>query len=125
MVGRPQPWAIPVPFAEKEFGLKGDVYFTDGPTVYKKSNGTLVILWSGWGVKGYAVGISVSESGNVMGPWKHLDTPVFDENGGHGMMFTSAEGQLHYVLHYPNEWYHEHPLILKVLDRDDTIIFQQ
>lgn len=28
-------WAKPVPFAKAEFGMDGDVYFTDGPCVMK------------------------------------------------------------------------------------------
>ncbi len=44
-------WAKPIPFAKVEFGMEGDVYFTDGPSVYKKKNGQLVILWSSWGRK--------------------------------------------------------------------------
>lgn len=116
------PWTRPVPFAEKEFGMKGEVYFTDGPSVYQKQNGSLVILWSSWGMKGYAVGAAIAESGKIRGPWKHLDTSVFEENGGHGMIFSSTEGKLHYVLHYPNDLYHEHPLILNALDKDDAIL---
>lgn len=115
------PWAKPVPFAEKEFAMKGNVYFTDGPAVYKKRDGTLVILWSSWGEKGYAVGAAKSGSGKIYGPWKHLDKPVFAENGGHGMLFSSKEGKLHYVLHYPNDLYCEHPLILDVIDNDTSI----
>lgn len=117
-------WAKPVPFAEKEFGIKGDVYFTDGPSVYQKKNGSLIILWSSWGDKEYSVGAAIAESGKLKGPWKHLDTPVFDENGGHGMMFASDKGELFYALHYPNELYHEHPLILRVWDKDNTILLE-
>lgn len=114
-------WAKPVPFAEKEFGMAGDVYFTDGPSVYQMQNGKLAILWSSWGEKGYAVGAAVSESGKLKGPWKHLDLPVFDENGGHGMIFTTNEGRIKYILHYPNELYCEHPLILSISDKNNTL----
>ena len=44
-------WAVPVPFAKAEFGMDGDVYFTDGPAVYRQQNGKLLILWSSWGEK--------------------------------------------------------------------------
>ena len=57
--------------------MEGDVYFTDGPSVYKKKNGQLVILWSSWGENGYTVGQTVSESGNIQGPWTHVDKPGF------------------------------------------------
>ena len=43
--------------------MDGDVYFTDGPAVYRQQNGKLLILWSSWGEKGYTVGQAVSDSG--------------------------------------------------------------
>ena len=33
-------WAKPVPFAKAEFGMDGDVYFTDGPCVVKMESFT-------------------------------------------------------------------------------------
>ena len=65
-------WAVPIPFAKAEFGMDGDVYFTDGPAVYRQQNGKLLILWSSWGEKGYTVGQAVSDSGKIEGPWRRL-----------------------------------------------------
>ena len=42
------PWARPVPFAKAEFGMDGDVYFTDGPCVKKLHDGELIMTWSSW-----------------------------------------------------------------------------
>lgn len=119
------PWAKPVPFAKAEFGLSGNVYFTDGPTVYQMESGKLIMIWSSWGERGYAVGTAVSESGRIEGPWRHHDTAVFKENGGHGMMFRDRYGAQNYALHYPNDRYKEHPLFLKVRETEDNIIFEQ
>ena len=112
------PWAKPVPFAREEFGIDGDIYFSDGPFVYRTENGQLSILWSSWGTEGYTVGQVISESGNVHGPWTHIESPVFAKDGGHGMFFRTREGEKKYTLHYPNSKGQEHPIFLAL--KDDT-----
>lgn len=101
------PWARPVPFAKEEFGMDGDVYFTDGPCLMKLDR--LYMTWSSWSRGGYAIGTAVSESGQIKGPWKQLPEPLFPENGGHGMMFADAQGRLRFTLHFPNDFYQERP----------------
>ena len=108
------PWATPVPFAEAEFGMSGDVYFTDGPCVHRLQGGELVMLWSSWSAHGYAVGTAVSPGGKLAGPWEHLPEKFFPRDGGHGMLFRSRNGDLLYTLHYPNEFTREHPVFRKV-----------
>lgn len=115
------PWATPVPFAKAEFGMDGDIYFTDGPCVHRLTNGELVMLWSSWSGRGYAVGAAVSPGGDIRGPWEHRDEPIFPENGGHGMLFTSKEGQLCYALHYPNDQYKERPVFKRVSEQNGTL----
>lgn len=116
------PWAKPVPFAEAEFGMSGDVYFTDGPCVHRLQNGTLVMLWSSWSDRGYAVGTALSRSGKLTGPWEHLPEKLFPEDGGHGMLFTGKDGKLIYTLHYPNERYQEHPIFLAMQESDGKLL---
>ena len=112
-------WAKPVPFAYQEFGMEGDVYFSDGPCVFGMEDSRLYLTWSSWGKKSYAVGAAVSESGSVLGPWRQFETPIWPENGGHGMVFEDMEGTKHFVLHFPNDKLKEHPFFLKlVLDGD-------
>lgn len=106
-------WAYPVPFAKAEFGIDGDVYFTDGPCLFRYET-ELYMLWSSWGTEGYAVGAARSESGKVSGPWIQQEKPVFPENGGHGMVFRDREGKLRFTLHYPNDKYHEHPEFMEL-----------
>ena len=113
------PWARPVPFAKAEFGMDGDVYFTDGPCVVKGADGKLRMTWSSWGTRGYAVGVAVSESGLLKGPWRQLGEPLYAENGGHGMMFYDKEGQMKFTLHFPNDKYKEHPVFLDVRTKGD------
>lgn len=107
------PWARPVPFAKEEFGMDGDVYLSDGPCLTRLDGGKLYMTWSSWGERGYAVGAAVSDSGLVQGPWRQEPVPIFPADGGHGMMFRNLEGELIFVLHYPNDHYQEHPVFLR------------
>lgn len=107
-------WPKPFPWAKEEFGIEGDCYFTDGPFVLEEEDGSLHLYWSSWCTKGYAVGEAVSESGEIAGPWKHLNRLIFPENGGHGMAFRRMDGTLLYTLHYPNDKYKEHPILLEI-----------
>lgn len=114
-------WAKPIPFAKAEFGMDGDVYFTDGPCLIQMEDEKLYMTWSSWSVCGYAVGVAVSESGRVKGPWKQMEEPIFPENGGHGMMFRDVEGELKFTLHFPNDKYKERPMFAKLCLKDGTL----
>lgn len=116
-------WAHPIPFAH-EFNMTGDVYFTDGPCVVKLPTGALLVVWSSWGTCGYTVGMTFSESGSITGPWKHLEKPLFGENGGHGMMFVDKEGIAKYTMHYPNDKYKEHPVFFDLILEADKVKLQ-
>ena len=74
---------------------------TDGPYLVKEDDG-LYMFWSSFHKDAYAVGIAVSENGRVEGPWKHISTPLFEKNGGHGMMFENFEGKKYFVMHQPD-----------------------
>lgn len=115
------PWARPVPFAKAEFGMDGDVYFTDGPFITKAEDGRLYMTWSSWGEQGYAVGAAVSDSGLVRGPWRQEPKPVFPVNGGHGMMFRDREGGLRFLLHFPNDRYLERPRLLRAVTDENGL----
>jgi len=78
-------------------------YITDGPAFYKNLKGELVMLWSSFAKNGYAVGQAVSTSGKVNGPWKHIDTTLFDSDGGHPSLFTTFDGKLMMSIHQPNK----------------------
>jgi hypothetical protein len=112
------PWARPVPFAKAEFGMDGDVYFTDGPCVKKLHDGELIMTWSSWSEQAYAVGVAMSENGRVRGPWRQLGTPLYPANGGHGMIFTEKDGSLCFTLHTPNDKYLERPAFYQVEGED-------
>lgn len=106
------PWAKPIPFAKEEFNMDGDVFFSDGPYVYRKKNGSLHMIWSSWSRNGYAVGLAAAENGRVTGPWRQRKEPVYGENGGHGMVLQTKEGTRKLVLHYPNDKLKERPVLI-------------
>lgn len=113
-------WNDIVPFAQKEFGISGDAYFSDGPYLYRTEDGMLVMLWSSWGENGYSVGLARSNNGSIGGHWSH-DPKALIKNGGHGMLFHTFDGELRFACHTPNDFYHEHPCFLPVTDEGDTL----
>lgn len=117
-------WAKPVPFAKAEFGMDGDVYFTDGPCVMKMEDEKLYMTWSSWSTCGYAVGVAVSDSGKVEGPWRQLEEPLFPENGGHGMLYKDDDS-MKFTLHYPNDKYKERPIFRTVVLKDGKLKLEE
>jgi len=77
------------------------IYVTDGPFLYHSQSGKLFMIWSSFRSQ-YTTGIAVSDSGKVHGPWRHLSEPLFEDDGGHGMIFNKFDGALMLVLHAPN-----------------------
>lgn len=91
--------------SDAKWGRKSDQYgcnVTDGPFLHKSQSGKLFMIWSSYSVTGYTVGIAISDSGKLAGPWRQQDEPIFTEDGGHGMLFTTFDGQLMMALHAPN-----------------------
>lgn len=115
------PWAVPVPFAKAEFGLDGDIYFSDGPCAVRLESGALAIVWSCWSKQGYAVGIALSDSGSVTGPWRQQAEPLVPGNAGHGMLFTALDGKRYYALHAPNDKYLERPVFSEIREENGTL----
>ena len=115
------PWNTLFPYAKEEFSLDYPIYFTDGPCLRKMPDGILYMTWSSWSSQGYAVGVAISENGTLRGPWKQLETPLFPENGGHGMFFTDHQGNTFFTLHYPNDKYKEHPVFYPVELKDGQV----
>lgn len=76
-------------------------YITDGPWFYRTKKGKLLMLWSSFGDKGYAVGLAESSNGKLNGKWKQKQR-LFEKNGGHAMIFKTFEGKIILTLHQPN-----------------------
>jgi len=98
---------------------------TDGPFIHRTKTGKLLMIWSSFSKGGYSVGIAVSESGKLKGPWKQQDTPLFAKNGGHGMIFRKFDGTLMLVLHQPNNSRKERAQIFELEDTGGTIRIRQ
>lgn len=81
---------------------------TDGPFMYKTREGKLLMLWSNFLDKDYCVGIAESKSGKPDGEWIHWEELLFskeitgNDDGGHGMIFVSKEGEKYLSVHSPN-----------------------
>jgi hypothetical protein len=111
------PWARPFRQAGEDPSIRFPCYVTDGPFLYRDSENGLRMLWSSFGDKGYAQGVARSESGSIAGPWTQDDKPIFEEDGGHGMLFTSPGGAPMLSLHQPNLPPNERPVFLPFSDR--------
>jgi len=65
------------------------------------------MLWS-------CLGVAASETGEVTGPWRQPAQPLFANDGGHGMIFSTYEGQLMLALHQPNTYPDERAVIIPI-----------
>ncbi len=100
-----------------------DKYITDGPFMYKTKGGKLLMIWSTFTQSGYTQAIAFSENGKIDGKWIH-EKPLFDKDGGHGMIFEDLNGKLHLILHSPNETLLERPKLYDVEEKDDMLILK-
>lgn len=105
-----------------------DAYITDGPEIYKATDGTLLLLWStfimneGQETKQYLQLQLKSSNGMLVGStWEYDENysilygngepnatnPQVTDNfdGGHGMVFKGFDGNEYLILHTPNSWY--------------------
>ncbi len=90
--------ATDAPWVRSIYPDKG-CYVTDGPFVYRLKSGKLLMLWSSFGERGYAVGMATADK--IDGKWKQIEKPLIEENGGHAMLFEK-EGRLFISYHVPN-----------------------
>ena len=108
--------------SEPDWALKDKTEFvTDGPWMYRTASGKLLMLWSSSAANGYVEAIAYSDNGDVTGRWQHQKQLLFDQDGVHGMIFTSKEGKLFFILHNPNNSPMERPVILPLEERDGTL----
>jgi hypothetical protein len=96
-------------------------HVTDGPYLFKSKSGKLFMVWSSFSTGGYTVGVAVSASGKLAGPWKQQAEPIFSADGGHGMLFTRFDGQLMMVLHSPNASGRERAKLFEMEDTGETL----
>jgi len=94
---------------------------TDGPFLYRASNGALLMLWSSFGEGGYAVAVARSVSGALAGPWTHDPKPLRMNDGGHPMLFRDFAGHLRLSIHEPNRGGRERPKFLRIEEQDGVL----
>ena len=96
---------------------------TDGPFMYRTTNGTLLMLWSTFIKGNYAECLVRFSDGELGVNFEHLP-PLIDNDGGHGMIFK-GEDKLYLTYHSPNKKGYEHPCFIGVEDEGDTIVINE
>lgn len=116
--GSAAPWSrgryVDVHEDDRTFPIHDHTHVTDGPFLFYAPDDALCMLWSTWDGEVYKTGIAYSESGCVRGPWKHCPDALFEDDGGHGMLFLTLEGQLTLAIHQPNSAMKERLKLLPV-----------
>lgn len=96
-----------------------DHCITDGPFLYRKNDGKLLMIWSTCD-DGYKQCVAQSDNGSVCGKWSHLPT-LFDDDGGHGMIFKDLKGNLKLTLHCPNISLQERPVFFDIAETENSL----
>lgn len=95
-------------------------YGSDGPFVHRLRDGRHFLVWSPIPDGNYMILGAVADS--VRGPWQHLDTPVFANNGGHSMIFADKDGDLRLCLHWPEIYWQERPMLLPIREEHGRLV---
>lgn len=110
------PWAQQV-HSERH----GSGYVTDGPFLHRTAAGELLMLWASFVGGRYAQGLARSTTGDITGPWEHEPQPLYEGDGGHGMVFRRFDGDLVLTLHSPNRTPHERAQFIAVRENAGTL----
>lgn len=103
----------------KREATEKDHNVTDGPYLYRKENGKLIMIWSTC-YNGYRQCVATSDNDSICGNWSHLPT-IFDDDGGHGMIFKDLNSELRLTLHCPNISLEEHPVFFKLVETEISV----
>jgi beta-xylosidase len=101
-------------------GKRYHAFITDGPWLHRTKTGRLIMLWSSYGPTRYATGVAISTSGKLAGPWVQQQAPLWLDDGGHPMLFTTFDGRLVMAIHQPNRRV-ERARFFEVEDTGETI----
>jgi len=112
--GKPELLFKATAFPEVRICGSGDCvgYVTDGPFMYKDGE-RLLCLWSSFTEAGYCELVAKSDNGHITGNFKQI-SPLFKDDGGHGMLFGTLDGKLCLALHKPNNTPEERPVFIPV-----------
>ncbi len=101
-----------------------DFYVTDGPFLQWSDSGELLLFWSSLTSHGYVEAVSRASDGTLRGEWRHDPVPLFQEDGGHGMVFLDRSGRKRMVLHAPNRSPEERPVFYTLLEQDGRLFLE-
>lgn len=102
---------------------RGEHYVTDGPFLYRTKGGALLMLWSTSVSGKYCQCVAQSDNGEIDGNFIHLPLLISDD-GGHGMIFKTTDGQLMLTFHAPNQTGLERPVFKQLADEGNKIILK-
>ena len=102
-------------------GYKDGAYETDGPFMYRTKEGELMMLWASLRGSVYCEALSYSTDGTLFGKWEHKEQLLFEEDGGHGMLFKDKEGMLRFICHQPNETLKERPVLFEIEEYEKSL----
>lgn len=102
---------------------------TDGPFLFRTKKGKLLMTWSNYGKKDYFIAKAVSDSGNILGPWRQEDDLLYEgedaaHDGGHGMLFYTKEKELMIAFHSPNAHPEERLILRPLREQNDTLVLR-
>ena len=113
--------ASEVSWARTNINYRGKNYpgvVTDGPWLFRKADGKLLLFWSSWShTNAYAQAVAESDSGKLMGPWRHVEPPLLWDDRGHGMVFRDFNGQLLLCLH---RYFHQPKTRVQLWELEET-----
>ncbi len=98
-------------------------FITDGPFLYRTECGKLLMIWSTFTQSGYVQAIAYSDNDDIDGNWIH-DEPLFDKDGGHGMIFEDFNSKKHLILHSPNENPKERPVLININELEGKLFVE-
>lgn len=97
-----------------------ETFVTDGPFMYRTKCGRLLMIWSTFTQSGYVQAVAYSDNGEIDGNWYH-EKPLFDDNGGHGMIFEDYADNKYLILHSPNENPLERPVLFDIEEENGKL----
>ncbi len=101
-------------------------YITDGTYMFRNRYDELFMLWSTFttvrGQNRYILTYAKSDNGKLDGNWIQAETPLYDVNGGHGIIFEALDGTLKVSFHAPNTSPYEKTIIYNLDDSTRGIL---
>lgn len=108
-------WANPV---HHSGGMDG--YVTDGPFLWRTTEDKLELLWASFSDGGYTEGVAVSSNDDITGTFVQSE-PLFDKDGGHGMVFKTTDNRILLTLHSPNAHEQERPVFTELVEENGLL----